>query len=467
MYWCTFQQWTPWWGDGGSWALPVAPLLLDHLQFPSANLTSGHQGQPSPRFQTEEEISLKVPENQNIQAPMTCHITLEHSFRRRCMLGICLATTKLTFVNTKSLFASLSRCQASFPNLTRATSRVAFHFFFVFIPDFLISSQSEHLSAMAEIIPVLVLGRETFLWNSTQIMWSKIGICMMPASLFPPGSCQSWLDAESSMSCLHFVALLKYFVMYSSTLSGSNPVISASTCVYCLSSITSLVSLQVRSTKQCGRLSLVRALSTQSFVPFLYWSYPSSRRSTFWFFSPSRICLIWVDLRHLVPLQSCMLLNNLTFQGLAWFENLQGNMKHKVKLFELCWLSICPGQRDVFQRCRLSNSSLSWNKFEVHKKISLLLLSPCKIQTPRTQRYYVWVCSGQHRSRAFSWLSLFTSFTQRGEPISPIPVGWVAMNQSHTCGFAEECLLALTWASEKQSPECGNASVYIGVWSCA
>ena len=40
-------------------------------------------------------------------------------------------------------------------------------------------------------------------------------------------------------------------------------------------------------------------------------------------------------------------------------------------------------------------------------------------------------CSGQHRSRAFSWLSLFASFTQRGEPIPPIPVGQVAMNQSH------------------------------------
>ncbi len=40
-------------------------------------------------------------------------------------------------------------------------------------------------------------------------------------------------------------------------------------------------------------------------------------------------------------------------------------------------------------------------------------------------------CSGQHRSRAFSWLSLFASFAQRGELISPISVGRVTMNQSH------------------------------------
>ncbi len=57
---------------------------------------------------------------------------------------------------------------------------------------------------------------------------------------------------------------------------------------------------------------------------------------------------------------------------------------------------------------------------------------------------YVWGCSGQHRSRAFSWLSLFASFAQRGEPIPPISVGQVAMNQSHMCAFVEKCLLALT-----------------------
>ena len=41
-------------------------------------------------------------------------------------------------------------------------------------------------------------------------------------------------------------------------------------------------------------------------------------------------------------------------------------------------------------------------------------------------------CSGQHHSRAFSWLSRVAAFAQRGEPIPPISVGRVAMNQSHT-----------------------------------
>ncbi len=45
---------------------------------------------------------------------------------------------------------------------------------------------------------------------------------------------------------------------------------------------------------------------------------------------------------------------------------------------------------------------------------------------------YVWVCSGQHRSRAFSWLSRFEAFTQRRKLISPISVGQVVQS-SHTC----------------------------------
>ncbi len=36
---------------------------------------------------------------------------------------------------------------------------------------------------------------------------------------------------------------------------------------------------------------------------------------------------------------------------------------------------------------------------------------------------------------SFSWLSHFALFTQRGEPIPPVSVGWVAMNQSHMCGL--------------------------------
>ena len=80
--------------------------------------------------------------------------------------------------------------------------------------------------------------------------------------------------------------------MYSWTLMGSNPMISASTSMNCLSSATSFVSLDVRRTQECGRLSLINVLSTSVLVPFLYSSYPSSRRRTFWFFFPSRICLI-------------------------------------------------------------------------------------------------------------------------------------------------------------------------------
>ncbi len=36
---------------------------------------------------------------------------------------------------------------------------------------------------------------------------------------------------------------------------------------------------------------------------------------------------------------------------------------------------------------------------------------------------------------SFSWLSRVTSFAQRREPISPVSVGQVAMNQSHMCGL--------------------------------
>ena len=61
---------------------------------------------------------------------------------------------------------------------------------------------------------------------------------------------------------------------------------------------------------------------------------------------------------------------------------------------------------------------LMTSKWAVRKKLNLLGV--------------MYGCSGQHRSRAFSWLSLFASLTQRGEPIPPISVGRVAMNQSHT-----------------------------------
>ncbi len=48
------------------------------------------------------------------------------------------------------------------------------------------------------------------------------------------------------------------------------------------------------------------------------------------------------------------------------------------------------------------------------------------------------LCMGAQASiilEPFSWLSRVASFTQRRKPISPIPVGWVAMNQSHMCGL--------------------------------
>ncbi len=48
------------------------------------------------------------------------------------------------------------------------------------------------------------------------------------------------------------------------------------------------------------------------------------------------------------------------------------------------------------------------------------------------------LCMGAQASivlEPFSWLSRVAPFTQRREPISPVSVGWVAMNQSHMCGL--------------------------------
>ncbi len=50
-------------------------------------------------------------------------------------------------------------------------------------------------------------------------------------------------------------------------------------------------------------------------------------------------------------------------------------------------------------------------------------------------------CSGQHRSRAFGWLSLVATFAQRGELISPFSVGRVAMNLSHAHGSVVQFIL--------------------------
>ncbi len=48
------------------------------------------------------------------------------------------------------------------------------------------------------------------------------------------------------------------------------------------------------------------------------------------------------------------------------------------------------------------------------------------------------LCMGAQASivpESFSWLSRFASFAQRGEPIPPISISWVTMNQSHACGL--------------------------------
>ncbi len=48
------------------------------------------------------------------------------------------------------------------------------------------------------------------------------------------------------------------------------------------------------------------------------------------------------------------------------------------------------------------------------------------------------LCVGAQASivpESFSWLSHFTSFAQRGEPILPVSVGRVAMSQSHVYGL--------------------------------
>ncbi len=48
------------------------------------------------------------------------------------------------------------------------------------------------------------------------------------------------------------------------------------------------------------------------------------------------------------------------------------------------------------------------------------------------------LCMGAQASiilEPFSWLSHDALFTQRREPIPPISVGWVTMNESHMCGL--------------------------------
>ncbi len=76
-------------------------------------------------------------------------------------------------------------------------------------------------------------------------------------------------------------------------------------------------------------------------------------------------------------------------------------------------------------------------------------------------------CSGQHHSRAFSWLSHVTLFTQRREPISPVSVGRVTMNQSLTCGLQKcvYCHLPELQRSEAQSGR-KRASEESGKESC-
>ncbi len=61
-----------------------------------------------------------------------------------------------------------------------------------------------------------------------------------------------------------------------------------------------------------------------------------------------------------LPLQDIVLINNHILKTLGSFGKLQCNMKHKVKLFELWWLSICPSKRNMFKRCWFANSSSSW-----------------------------------------------------------------------------------------------------------
>ncbi len=50
------------------------------------------------------------------------------------------------------------------------------------------------------------------------------------------------------------------------------------------------------------------------------------------------------------------------------------------------------------------------------------------------------LCMGAQASivpEPFSWLSRVASFAQRGEPIPPISISRVAMNQSHACGLGK------------------------------
>lgn len=93
--------------------------------------------------------------------------------------------------------------------------------------------------------------------------------------------------------------------MYSSTLLGSNPVISASVSTYCLNLMSSLVSLEVRRMLQFGRLCFVMAESIDLLLPTLYSSCPSNKSRTFLLFFPVKICLISVTFAYCLFKQLC------------------------------------------------------------------------------------------------------------------------------------------------------------------
>ncbi len=76
------------------------------------------------------------------------------------------------------------------------------------------------------------------------------------------------------------------------------------------------------------------------------------------------------------------------------------------------------------------------------------------------------LCMGVQASifpESFSWLNHFTAFVRRREPIPPISIDWVAIVESHACGF-QSCLLPLTWASEKEAQSEG-VQAFIHTWS--
>ncbi len=186
----------------------------------------------------------------------------------------------------RSLSSCRSLSQHSLPSFTRASSIKTLISASVFFPDLLISSQSGHLSTIAETTPVMVLGSDTFLWYRTQIMCNRMGTWRMPYS---PHCEIMLLFCAICRSCLHSVALSKYFVMYSFTLAGSKPVISASTSMYGLSSFSSLLFLEVIRIQQLGRLLFMMALSMSQFLPGVYSSCPSNMRRTFCCVSPLMI----------------------------------------------------------------------------------------------------------------------------------------------------------------------------------